>query len=82
MLTVTKRSGEEQEFRVEKLENSMRKAGVSTGIAKLVTSCISYHYRRGMTTVEIRDRVVAWIRDMEPHAALLYESHPEKTLAK
>ncbi len=77
MLTITKRSGKEEEFHKSKIENSMRNAGVSQEAAQRVASDICYH--GGITTSEIRNRVIGGIKNREPQAAKQYESHPKKT---
>ncbi len=77
MLTITKRSGAEEEFHTGKIMNSMRNAGISADTARKVTNGIVYH--EGMTTGEIRNRVIGGIKNREPMAAKRYESHPKKT---
>jgi len=76
MLTITKRSNLQEEFRRDKIENSMRNAGVSPETAKKVAGDIVYH--EGMTTSEVRNRVIGGIKNREPQAAMRYESHPRK----
>jgi transcriptional regulator NrdR family protein len=76
MLTITKRSDLEEEFRKDKIENSMRNAGVSRETAQQVAASIIY--REGITTLEVRNRVIGGIKNREPQAAKLYESHPRK----
>ena len=76
MLTITKRSGLEEEFRTRKITNSMRSAGISEETAKEVAEGITYH--EGITTSEVRNRVVGGIKNREPQAAKRYESHPKK----
>lgn len=77
MRTITKRSGLEEEFRTDKIENSMRSAGISQETAQRVAGGISYH--EGITTSEVRNRVIGGIKNREPQAAKRYESHPKKT---
>jgi transcriptional regulator NrdR family protein len=77
MLTITKRSGLEEEFRADKIENSMRNAGVSQETAKNITGSITHHV--GITTSEVRNRIIGGIKNREPQAAKQYESHPKKT---
>lgn len=77
MLTIEKRSGKEVEFSTGKIEKSMRNAGISQGTAQKVAAGISYH--EGITTSEVRNRVIAGIKNQEPQAAKRYESHPRKT---
>ena len=76
MLTITKRSGLEEEFRTRKIANSMRSAGISEITAREVAEGITYH--EGITTSEVRNRVVGGIKNREPQAAKRYESHPKK----
>lgn len=76
MRTITKRSGLEEEFRTDKIENSMRNAGISQETAQKVAGGISYH--EGITTSEVRNRVIGGIKNQEPEAAKRYESHPKK----
>ncbi len=77
MLTITKRSQEVEEFRRDKIENSMRNAGVTRDTAQKVAGEIVYH--EGMTTAQIRNRVIGGIKNREPQAAMRYESHPKKS---
>lgn len=75
--TITKRSGLEEEFRKDKIENSMRGAGISQETAREITKGIGHH--DGITTSEVRNRVIGGIKNREPQAAKLFESHPKKT---
>jgi transcriptional regulator NrdR family protein len=77
MLTITKRSQAVEEFRKDKIENSMMNAGVSRETAQNVVNDIVYH--EGMTTLQVRNRVIGGIKNREPQAAMRYESHPKKT---
>ena len=77
MLTIKKRSGKEEEFRKDKLEKSMRNAGISQETAQKVTAGINHH--EGITTSEVRNRIVGGIKNQEPQAAKRYESHPRKS---
>jgi len=80
MLTITKKSGMEEEFRIRKITESMRNAGISHETAKIVADSI--HYHEGMTTSEIRNRIIGGIKNREPRAAKQYESHPRKAHGK
>jgi len=77
MRSITKRSGLTEEFRSDKIENSMRNAGVSQETAQSVVAAISHH--EGITTSEVRNRVIGGIKNREPQAAKQYESYPRKT---
>jgi hypothetical protein len=77
MLMITKRSGLQVEFRADKIENSMRNAGVSQATAKQVATGISHH--EGITTAEVRNRVIGGIKNREPQVAKQYESYPKKS---
>jgi hypothetical protein len=77
MPTIKKRSGLEEEFRTEKIENSMRNAGISQITAQKVATSISYH--KGIATSEVRNLVIGGIKNQEPQAATRYESYPRKT---
>ncbi len=76
MLSIKKRSGLEEEFSKEKIEKSMRNAGISKETAREVTESISH--REGISTSEVRNRVTGGIKNREPQAAKQYESHPRK----
>jgi len=76
MNTITKRSGKEENFQVDKILNSMRGAGVSQETARLVAAEIKNH--QGITTSEVRNRIIGAIKNKEPQAAKRYESHPRK----
>ncbi|MDH3892349.1 MAG: ATP cone domain-containing protein [candidate division Zixibacteria bacterium] len=77
MDTITKRSGLKEEFRSAKIENSMRNAGITEETAQKVAGNISHH--EGISTSEVRNRVIGGIKNHEPQAAKQYESHPKKT---
>lgn len=77
MDTITKRSGLEEEFRPDKIENSMRNAGISQETAKSIAAGIGHH--AGITTSEVRNRVIGGIKNREPQAAKAFESYPRKT---
>ncbi len=76
MHMITKRSRQEEPFRRDKIEKSMRSAGISRETAELVAADIKHH--DGMTTTELRGRVIGAIKNKEPQAAKRYESHPGK----
>ena len=76
MLMITKRSGREEEFRPDKIESSMRNAGVSRETAAKVVAGINY--REGMTTSQVRNRVIGGIKNHEPESCKRFESHPRK----
>jgi len=76
VLSVIKRSGKEEDFQIHKILNSMRNAGVGEATAEGVTAGIIYH--EGMTTTEIRNRVIGGIKNREPQSAERYERHPRK----
>ena len=77
MLTITKRSGQTEEFQKDKILNSMRGAGISQDTARLVAADINHH--EGITTSEVRKRVIGAIKNKEPQAAKVFESHPKKS---
>ncbi len=54
----------------------MRSAGISQETAQRVAKTISHH--DGITTSEVRNRVIAGIKNQEPQAAKQYESYPKK----
>jgi hypothetical protein len=80
MSAIKKRSGLEEEFRTDKIENSMRNAGISQITAKNVADGISFH--DGISTKEVRNRVIGGIKNLEPQAAKQFESYPKKTHKK
>ncbi|MCB2229852.1 hypothetical protein KQH82_03985 [bacterium] len=76
MRSIIKRSGETEEFSKDKIDRSMRNAGVSQETSRTVVAGIEYH--EGITTSEVRNRVIGGIKNREPDAARRYESHPKK----
>jgi hypothetical protein len=76
MLMIQKRSGLEQKFSKTKIENSMMNAGISRATAQEVANMIGHH--EGITTSEVRNRVIGGIKNREPQAAKQFESHPKK----
>jgi transcriptional regulator NrdR family protein len=77
MKTITKRSGKEESFQTDKILNSMRNAGIGRETAETVANAIEHH--QGISTSEVRNRVIGGIKNREPQAAKQYESHPKKT---
>jgi transcriptional regulator NrdR family protein len=75
--TITKRSGSQEVFQSSKILNSMRNAGVGREAAEAVAAGIVYH--EGITTAEVRNRVIGGIKNREPQSAQRYESHPRKS---
>jgi len=75
--TIIKRSGKEEGFQTDKILNSMRGAGISQDTARLVAADITHH--QGITTSEVRHRVIGAIKNKEPQSAQRYESHPKKS---
>jgi len=76
MLKIIKRSNKEEEFSKTKIINSMLNAGISKVTAESVSESILYH--EGITTSEVRNRVIGGIKNREPQAAKQFESHPKK----
>jgi transcriptional regulator NrdR family protein len=76
VLTITKRSGQTEEFRRDKILNSMRGAGISQDTDRLVAAGIKHH--QGISTSEVQNRLIGTIKNKEPQAAKQYESHPKK----
>ena len=66
----------EENYQQKKIENSMRNAGISKETAEEIVGRIDYH--EGITTIEVRNRVIGGIKNREPQAAMRYESHPKK----
>ena len=77
MKTIVKRSGNEEPFQRDKILNSMRGAGISQDTARVVAADIEHH--EGITTSEVRHRVIGAIKNKEPQSAKRYESHPKKS---
>ena len=77
MSKIKKRSGLEENFQQSKIVNSMQNAGISKETAEEIAGHIDYH--EGISTSEVRNRVIGGIKNREPQAAKRYESHPRKT---
>ena len=77
MKMIKKRSGKEENFQTEKILNSMRSAGIGRETAETVAHAIEHH--AGISTSEVRNRVIGGIKNREPQAAKQYESYPKKT---
>jgi transcriptional regulator NrdR family protein len=76
MHAIIKRSGAEESFRTDKIERSMTNAGITEVTAHKVANSISSH--EGITTQEVRNRVIGGIKNREPLAAKQFESYPRK----
>jgi len=77
MNTIIKRSGKEEAFQSIKILNSMRNAGIGLETAEKVSGSIEH--RRGMSTSEVRSRVIGGIKNRASQAAKQYESYPKKS---
>jgi 2-phosphoglycerate kinase len=77
MKSITKRSGKEEKFQSDKIVNSMQGAGISPDTARQLAADIKHH--EGITTSEVRNRVIGAIKNKEPQSAKRYESHPRRT---
>lgn len=77
MHSIRKRSGQDETFQTNKIQNSMRNAGVSQETTQSLMASISHH--EGITTSEVRNRVIGGIKNREPQACKRYESYPRKT---
>jgi transcriptional regulator NrdR family protein len=77
MNIITKRSGKEESFQSGKILESMKNAGVEREIAEGVASGIKHH--DGISTIDVRNRVIGGIKNQSPQAAKRYEAHPKKT---
>jgi len=75
--TIKKRSGLEEKFNKDKIKNSMMNAGISQATAQEISDIIDHH--EGITSSEVRNRVIGGIKNREPMAAKRYESHPKKS---
>jgi len=76
VLKIIKHSGKEEEFSKTKIINSMLNAGISKVTAESVSESILYH--EGITTSEVRNRVIGGIKNREPQATKQFESYPKK----
>jgi transcriptional regulator NrdR family protein len=64
MLRIIKHSGKDEEFSKTKIINSMLNAGISKVTAESVSESIQY--REGLTTAEVRNKVIGGIKNREP----------------
>jgi len=60
-------------YRPEKLKNSVMKAGASEKIANKIVASIKV--REGMSTLELRDKVIELLKTLDPKAAVAYEAY-------
>jgi len=63
-------------YKPEKLEASLLRAGASRETAKKIVD--SVQVREGMSTLELRNQVIAKLRELDPKAAKKYESYKKK----
>ncbi len=59
MVNVTKKNGALQEFSIEKLKNSMLKAGAPADVAEKIANEIAGNVKEAMPTSEIRAMVIS-----------------------
>jgi len=60
-------------YRPEKLKNSVMKAGASEKIANKIVASIKV--REGMSTLELRNKVIELLKTLDPKAAVAYEAY-------
>lgn len=70
MVRIQKRSGQSEEFSKGKLEESLRRAGASTEVARRVSARISP--REGQSTSELRRAVADELRKEDPALSAAY----------
>ncbi len=66
-------------FRVEKLEASIVNAGASSETAKKVAGSLAKNVCEGMSTLELRNRVVAELEKADLKAAATYKSYKKSS---
>ena len=72
-----KKAGQLEEFNKEKLVQSILKAGASEETARKIADAVDV--REGMSTSEIKSRVLARLRTENPEAAATYETYKKPT---
>jgi len=72
MVRIEKRSGRSEEFSRGKLEDSLRRAGASTGVARRVSARIQP--KEGQSTSELRRTVADELRKEDPALSAAYAS--------
>lgn len=65
-------------FKVEKLEKSMIKAGANEKTAKKIAQSIAKTVYEGMSTLELRNKVIAELEKADPKAAAAYKTYKKK----
>lgn len=60
-------------YRPEKLKSSVMKAGASEKTANKIVASIKV--REGMSTLELRNKVIEILKTLDPKAAVAYESY-------
>lgn len=73
MIELKKRTGETQKFDLNKLEKSIRAAGVDQPTSHEIASRIKP--KEGWSTQEVRSQVVNELKRKDPEAAERYELH-------
>ncbi|MDO8424851.1 MAG: restriction endonuclease [bacterium] len=72
MVDIIKASGEKEEFSQEKINQSLKRAGVENALAQKITNEISKKAHPGMGSSEIFKEVFSSLKKEEPIAALRY----------
>lgn len=77
MIKIIKHSDSQEEFSKSNISNSVMNAGISKVTSEAISESI--HYREGMATAEVRNRIVSGIKNREPQTDRQFEWHPRKT---
>ncbi len=74
-MQVTKKSGELEDFKAEKIVESCKKAGASEEVGKKVADEVSKRVTDKMATQKIRGMVVGELRKLDENAAKAFEEY-------
>lgn len=74
-MQVTKKSGELEDFRAEKIVEGCKKAGASEEVGKKVADEVSKRVTDKMATKEIKEMVIGELRKLDENAAKAYEEY-------
>ncbi len=75
LVRIEKRSGELEEFDVQKLEGSLTKAGANEENATRIAEMVAGHVTDGMRTTQLMMLVAREFRQTDPGAARRYETY-------
>lgn len=78
VIYVKKKGGKREKFKKAKLYKSVKKAGVSSGIAKRVTNSVAGKVKNNMSTAKVKKIVYRTLKKYSKKAAENYKKYKKR----